>query len=203
MTADGRPVKKKERENSEIILFVGAKRALIGGLLAAATALLGQLLVGRVYSSIEALRLLEASIPSARSVGTAVVTASATILALMLTMLGLSRQDGDQLSRRFFKEVEQIGLFTSISLVASILLLVLLSFPVQESGDLPSSWYSIIYYILTTATALIAGLLVAVVLLLYSTIRSLFEIVVPSPETESDQESLSSAGPEPSVDPLE
>ncbi len=65
----------------------------MGGLLAAGIALVGQWFVGKVYNDSEALKLIEAMVPSSRAVGTSVVTASGTILALMLTMLSLTNQE--------------------------------------------------------------------------------------------------------------
>src|SRR5205085_9497203 len=90
--------------------------ALVGGLLAVATVLVGQWFIGRIYSGSEARNLLEAMINSALWLGGSVVTASATILALMLTMLSLSDQSKIDFDKYFFKRIEQIGILTTISL---------------------------------------------------------------------------------------
>ncbi|MDQ4076029.1 MAG: hypothetical protein M3220_07260 [Chloroflexota bacterium] len=170
---------RQQRQQSEHILCVGAKQALIGALLAAGVAIGGQLIVGQVYSGTEARRLLEALIPSARSVGTGVVSASATILALMLAMLSLSRHATSQLDMLFFKRVQQIGLLSTGALAAGILLLLLLSIPLQESKNLPAGWYSTVYYLLVALTAAVAALLVAIVLMLYNALQSLIHVLRP------------------------
>ncbi len=183
-----------QQQQSAHTLFVGARRALVGGLLAAAVTLGGQLLVGQVYNGAEARSLLQAFVPSARSVGTAVAGASATILALMLTMLGLTRKADNQLDRVFYKRVERIGLLSTIALAGSALLLLLLSIPLDQSQHLPGNWYSYLYYTLIGATAALAGLLVAIVLMLYNAIQSLIQVISPDAYSAGSGSGDSSAG---------
>ncbi len=175
------------RQESERILFIGAKRALIGGLLAGGVAVIGQYLVGRIYTDTEARRLLEAMMPSARSVGTGVVTASATTLALMLTMLSLSRHTASELEATFFIQIRRIGLLSTTALIASVLLLLMLSIPLQETENLPASWYSTVYYVFITLTAGVTGLLVAIVLMLYNAMQSLIAVLHTDLKTRSSQ----------------
>jgi hypothetical protein len=176
-------------QQGEQTLFVGAERALIGGLLAAGVAAGGQWFVGQVYSGVEARNLLEAMLPSARSVGSAVVTASGTILALMLTMLSLTSQAKSGFDRVFYKRIERIGLLSTIALAMGTLLLLLLSIPLQESQQVPSSWYRYVYYLLIALTAGLSGLLVAIVLMLYNAITSLIMVLGPG-----SQDAASSSG---------
>ncbi len=173
--ADGHEDEESQQQ-SQHLLFVGAKRALVGGLLAGGVAIVGQYLVGRVYTGAEARQLLQAVVPSARSLGTSVVTASSTILALMLTMISLSRHATSQLEQTFFKRIQRIGLLSTVGLIAAMLLLLFLSIPIQESDQLPASWYSIVYYTLTI-TAAVTGLLVAIVLMLYNAMGSLVKVL--------------------------
>lgn len=170
---------KEQSQEGERILFVGAKRALIGGLLAGGTAIAGQLVVGQIYGGTEARRFLEAMIPSSRYVGSGVITASATILALMLTMLSLSRHATSSLESEFFKRVEQIGLLSTIGLIGSVLLLLLLSMPIEESQQLPSSWYTFVYYFFVALTAGVAGTLVTIVLMLYNALKTIITVLSP------------------------
>lgn len=174
----------------EQTLFVGAKRALIGGLLAAGVAVGGQWFVGQVYSGLEARNLLEAMMPSARSVGSAVVTAAGTILALMLTMLSLTSQAKSGFDRVFYKRIERIGLLSTIALAMGTLLLLLLSIPLQESQQVPPSWYRYVYYLLIALTAGLSGLLVAIVLMLYNAITSLLTVLRPGSRMEVSRTGL-------------
>lgn len=180
-----RPARGTSDQQGEEILFVGAKRALIGGLLAAGVAAGGQWFVGQVYSGTEARNLLEAMMPSARSVGSAVVTAAGTILALMLTMLSLTSQAKSSFDRVFYQRVERIGLLSTIALAMGTLLLLFLTVPLQESQQVPSSWYSYVYYILIALTASLSGLLVAIVLMLYNAMTSLIQVLRPGHQSEA------------------
>lgn len=175
-----------KREHGEYVLFIGAKRALFGGILAAAVTIGGQFLVGQVYSGTKALQMIQALVPSARAVGTGAVGATATILALMLTMLSLGRRVTGELGKHFFKRIERIGLISTILLIISILLLLILSIPLEESEKLPTSWYRIVYYTLITMTAVIAALLVAIVLMLYNAMESLITVLAPKSQPQEE-----------------
>jgi hypothetical protein len=173
----GKDTASSRRKESEHLLFIGAKRALIGGLIAGGVVLGGQFLVGRIYSGTEARRLMEAVVPSSRAVGTGVVGASATILALMLTMLSMSQSVTSRLGAIFYERVERIGLLSTIAMVSGVILLLMLNIPLQESKQLPSSWYTIVYYALIAVTAGVSGMLVAIVLMLYNAMQSLIKVL--------------------------
>lgn len=190
----GRSGASQSQQEGERVLFIGAKRALIGGLLAASVALAGQWFVGQVYSGSEARQLIEALVPSARSVGTSVVTASGTILALMLTMLSLTSQAETSFDSSFYQRVQRIGLLSTIALAAGILLLLLLSIPLQESKNLPGSWYSMIYYLLIALTASLAGLLIAIVLMLLNAVTSLIAVLRPNKDADVTRQGKTGAG---------
>jgi hypothetical protein len=175
---------KTNFKREESALFAGDLLALFGGVLAAAIALVGQWLIGRVYSGAEARELIGSMLNSALFFAASVVTASATILALMLTMLSLSDQSKIDFDKVFFQRIEQIGVMSTISLASSILLLLFLSIPVQESDKVPTNWFTTIYYILIIALALLAGLLVSVVLMLLNAIRSLIANVRPDDDDD-------------------
>jgi hypothetical protein len=176
----------KKREEGQSSLFFGSKKALIGGIIAGSIALGGQWLVGQIYSGWEARRLLESVISSALFFGSSIVTAAATILALMLTMLGLTHQSESEFDPVFYKRIERISLLSTISLVGGVLLLQFLSIPLQESDEVPAYWYKIIYYILIVSIAGLAGLVVGIVLMLFNSIRSLIKVISPNIEEEVD-----------------
>jgi len=178
-------VKSGSQKESES-LFFGDMWAFLGGILAALIALVGQWLIGRIYSGDQAQNLIEAMLNAALFFASAIVTASATILALMLTMLSLSDQTKIDFDKIFFQRIERIGVLTTISLASSILLLLFLSIPVKESRNLPPNWFATIYYVLIVSLALLAGLLVSVVLMLMNAIRSLIAGVRPDDKDEDE-----------------
>ncbi len=167
------------RQQGAQILFKGERLAWLGGLLAGVIAFGAQMLVGFVYNGFEAHDLLQALIPTADSLGGAVVQASATILALMLTLLGLSQKELGDLERDFFRRIQRIALLSSIALASAILLLLFLSVPLQQSKTLPVNWFQIIYYVLLVIIAGIAGLVVAIVIMLYDAIAGMIRAVRP------------------------
>lgn len=179
LTQKNSSTRKKDEQKGKHTLFIGSKKALLGGVLAAAIALAGQWLIGQVYSGYEARRLLEAMTTSAHYLGGAVVTASATIIALMLTMLSLTNQAKKDFETVFYKRIERIGVLATISLIGGILLLLFLSVPLQEADTVPSRWFTSIYYVLISFLAILSGLLVAIVLMLLNAMTSLIDVVRP------------------------
>lgn len=174
--------------HSQHLLFYGSNKAMYGGLLAGAIALGGQWLVGQVYNGYEARQLLESVAASSLYLGSSIVTASATIIALMLTMLSMSKNSDSQFDSVFYKQIQIIATLSSVALSAGILLLLFLSIPLQESEQVPSSWYRTIYYILITFVAVLSGLSVGIVLMLLSTINSLINVVKPTVEQVKERE---------------
>lgn len=185
---------RDEREHSETsqrrgehTLFEGAKRAWFGGLLAAIVALIGQWFVGQIYSGYKARELLEAVVGAALFLASSVVTAAATIIALMLTMLSLTKQSDDEFDPVFFKQIQQIAMLSTIALVGGILLLLFLSMPLQESDQVPTHWFTTVYYVLIVFVAGLSGLLVGIVLMLLNAVNSLIDVVRPTVDEEVEQ----------------
>ncbi len=178
---------ESDQQKGKNTLFIGGKKALVGGILAAGIALAGQWLIGQIYSGYEARKLLEASAASAHYLGSAVVTASATIIALMLTMLSLSNQADGDFDTFFYRRIEKIGLLATVSMIGGILLLLFLSVPLQEADTVPSRWFTTIYYVLISFLAILSGMLVAIVLMLLNAMTSLINVV--RPEANEDEES--------------
>ena len=179
-----KPSKKRTGKSN---LYTGGRRALIGGVLAASVALVGQWMVGRVYSGYEALQLLEGLNSAALFLGSSVVTASATILALMLTLLSLTDQTDSDFDIDFYHRIKRIGLMATVAFSGGMILLLFLSVPIKESDNVPSRWFTIIYYILVTFSAVLSGLLVSLVLMLFNAVTSLIDVVRPSVNDEDKE----------------
>lgn len=190
MSYEGKNRTTKPDENqkeAEHKLFLGSKKALIGGILAGSIALGGQWFVGQVYSGYQARQLLEAVASSSLYLGSSVVTASATIIALMLTMISLTKQTEGEFDAVFFKRIQRIGLLSTAAMISGIILLLFLNIPVQESDQIPAHYFRNLYYFLITFVAGLSGLLVAIVLMLLNAINSLIDVVRPSTDEEVKQ----------------
>ncbi len=175
---------EENQKKAEHKLFLGSKKARVGGILAGSIALGGQWFIGQVYSGYQARQLLEAPASSSLYLGSSVVTASATIIALMLTMISLTKQTEGEFDAVFFKRIQRIGLLSTAAMISGIILLLFLNIPLQESDQVPASYFTIVYYILITFVAGLSGLLVAIVLMLLNAINSLIDVVRPSTDAE-------------------
>lgn len=176
-----------KQHKGEHTLFSGDNKAIYGGLLTVAVAFGGQWLTGVAFDGYEARQLLEASASSALYFGSAVVTASATIIALMLTMIGLTKQADSEFDTVFFKRIQRIGQFSTAALTAGVLLLLFLSIPLEESDKIPTDYFKTIYYILITYVAGVSGLVVAIVLMLLNAMNSLIDVVSPTADEEVEK----------------
>lgn len=168
----------QESTNNEL-LFLGARRALIGGLVAGGIALAAQFAIGQIYSGAEARQLLEAMIPSARALSGGIVTASASIIALMLTLLSFSHQTSGEFEKVYFERVQRIALFSAIALAGSILLMLLMTMPITKSDNAPDTWFKVFYYAFIVIAAGLSGLFVAVVMMLYNAIQGVVRVLQP------------------------
>lgn len=151
------------------------KREVIGGVLATFVLVVGAVSVGHI-SGAEAKVLLESMLPTARFLYSGVITASATILALMLTLLSLSVNTQGKLDSRHYQRVQKIALIDTVAFVTGMTLLVFLVVPLEESQEVAPYWYQVFYYVTIGGSALLSGLLVTVVLMLYTTVRDMIEI---------------------------
>lgn len=122
-------------------------------------------------------RLLEAALATIRFIGSAIVTAAATVLALMLTLLGLSIDVDREIDTEFYQELRKIALLDVVAFAAGCLLLTVLVVPFGDEASLSSTVYTVLYYSLTTATAIAMGLLLSVMFALYGAFRDLIAML--------------------------
>lgn len=159
------------------------KKALIGGSVAAVIIFLGSWSVGRLSSG-EALQLLQSIQPTIRFMASSVMTATATILALILTMLSFTSSRDKKFKADFFNKVQLIAKITTITFIAALVLLMFLGVPFLESEKNLRVYYSVIYYFIQVYAALVGGALITIMVLLYDAAANI--IVFLHPEAESE-----------------
>ena len=142
------------------------------------------LLTGRIYGEAEAVDLLESIKGSSLYFGSAVATASATILALMLTLLSVTSQVETSFDRSTYKGIRVIGALSTITFIGSVLLLLLLSLPIGEYDSIGKVWYAFLYYVLCTLNGLLAGVMIFSVLILFETITTLISRLAPEADED-------------------
>lgn len=152
------------------------KRALWGGIIAAIITGGGAFFLGSL-SGYEAKSLIKSSLPGINTLCNTIVLASATILALLLTLISVSSGTDSKLKNEHYHHVLLIANIDTIVFVAAMIVFQVLNIPITEAENVPSSWYSVIYYTSLFLSAILSGGLISVVLMLYNAVTSIIKIV--------------------------
>ena len=120
--------------------------------------------------------MVEAILPTTRFLCSATMTASAAILALMLTVLGLTTGADVKLNTTFYRRIKQIAFYDMIVLCYAVSFLVLQCIPVTKSEEIPAWWYPSVYYGMLAASAILGGGMIAIVSMLYAAISNLIDV---------------------------
>lgn len=162
-------------ERIGIDVAVDPWKAVLGGGIAVLVSVAGSWTVGQLHGA-DGLVLLQAMLPTTRFLCSAMMTATATILALMLTVLGVSSNASSTFHAAHFKRLGQIALLDMIAFIGATVLLLVLNIPLEESDSVSMYWYNVAYYTVLFTSSLLGGLLVAVVLMLYSAVKDMIHI---------------------------
>ncbi len=157
-------------------MLVRHRMPIYGGVLTTVFTGLAVYFLGNL-SGHEAMQLLETSLPRVSMLLNTIILGSATILALLLTLLGISSGAESRLKKTHYRQVLSLARFDSFLFVVALILFQLFSFPVTEAENVATEWYKIIYWCVLFASSLLSGLMVAVILMLYSTIHNIICIV--------------------------
>ncbi|NEN24221.1 hypothetical protein G3O08_11980 [Cryomorpha ignava] len=152
------------------------RRPLWGGLIASAIIGVGIYYLGNL-SQYEARELLGKSIPGFNMLCNTVVLASATILALLLTVLGISSTSKSHLSQTHYHQVALLAKWDTIIFIAAITLFQFSNIPITEAENFPKDWYNLLYWATLISSSLLCGGTVAVILMLYNTVTNMIDIV--------------------------
>lgn len=152
------------------------KRAIIGGIVSTLFMAIGTFVLGEV-SGFQARELLATSLSGINMLCNTVILGASTILALMLTLLSLSRAAESHLSKTHYRHVLIIAKADTILIIVAVITFMLLNLPITETNELPNSWFAVIYYISLGMAAVIGGGFIAVITMLYGTIANVILIV--------------------------
>lgn len=164
---------------------VDTTRALIGGLLAAATTLIGGWTVGTA-TGMETFALLQTSLETARSFAGTITLALGNILALMLTLISLSAATNIDLKYGHYLRIKQISWVTACTLIAAILIYLLLNVPLSEAEEKTLPWFAYVYYTTLAASSLLGGALISIVLMLYNAAKDIIYVLAPKEDLGKD-----------------
>lgn len=153
-----------------------SKGPLLGGSISAVVTLGGAWLIGRI-SGVEASILLQDSIPTVNMLCNTIILASATILALILALLGMSIKTNSKLKEIHYKRIHEIARFDTILFIATMVIFLLMNIPITESDKMTENSLKVAYYLTLGGASLLGGMQVAVVLMLYGTVTDIIHIV--------------------------
>lgn len=157
--------------------------ALVGGAVSTLMIAVAVIIVGNV-SGYSALTRLESALPTIQFLCSTVATGGVTILALMVTLLGLSHSVDTELERVHYHRIKQIAYMATLAVAAAIFLLVFLSIPVGDSEEVVVTYAEVVYYGVIMLSSVLGGLMITLVLMLLSAVKGLLHIVAPSLEKE-------------------
>lgn len=152
------------------------KRALLAGTIALFILSVGAYTIGNV-SGYEAKVLLKSSLAGINMLSNTIILASATILALLLTVLGISSNLNNKIKKEHYKHILLVAKFDTIVFVVALISFLIFNLPITESDSVPSNWYTIIYYATLAISSILGASLIVVVLMLYSTVATMIKSI--------------------------
>lgn len=182
MTSQREASESREDAASRDDRRVDLRWAAAGGVAAAIIGFSGMAVVGRV-TALEARRLVDAVLPTARFAASSYIAGGASILALMLTLITFSISHDLEFRASHYRRIREIAALTTAVIVASVLLLMFLSFPIGES-DVNGDLHLWVYYAILLGAAATGGTFISVILMLFYAVRQL--IGVGEDETSSE-----------------
>lgn len=152
------------------------KRTIIGGVLSLLVIISGFLILGSL-SGYEAKVLIKNSITDLNTLCNTIALASATILALLLTLLSLSSGTNSKLKKDHYQHVRIIEKVGTAVFICAVIGFLLFNLPITESDMVPNNWYSVIYFLSLGFSSILSASLIIVVLMLYNTVVNIIKIV--------------------------
>ena len=140
----------------------------------------GRQAIGTVYGTAEAVDLLNALSRAGLYLGSAIATASATTIALMLTLIGMIRRLDEDFDRLAYRNVALVARLWTMTLLTALLLLMAFTLPIGQFDDLPSGWFETLYNGLYAASVCMVGLAGSTVVLIYTTLVTVIAKITPS-----------------------
>ncbi|HAV53904.1 MAG TPA: hypothetical protein DCX41_03100 [Aequorivita sp.] len=152
------------------------KRSIYGGVATFLFMGLGAFLLGNL-SGYEAKVLIDTSLSGISMLCNTIVLGSATILALLLTLLGISSGVESKIKKVHYYQVLNIAKLDTLLFIGALLLFQFFNIPITESENLPTSWFAYIYWATLFFSSLLSGFMVTVILMLFTTFRNIINIM--------------------------
>lgn len=154
------------------------KPALISLSIAIITTVIVIFTTGQIYGAEEAKDLLTAIQKTSLYYGSTIAGASATILALMLTMFSMVIGKDDPNEETFIR-LHAISTLCVLAFIGALFLLLCISFPVVDFEKVPSHFYKYIFYIICGWNGMLAAYMIATILILRDLVSHLIGTLSP------------------------
>lgn len=148
--------------------------ALVGGGVAVVALFVTIILIGRV-GSFEAPVIIEAAVSTAHFFAAAAVGGSLTVLALLLTLLGLSLGSEYHFSDALYTRAAFLTRLSVTSIILGTAILLASAMPIGEVDQL-AIYHDIFYYGLSAALSILGGLVISMGLLIGVILRGITDI---------------------------
>lgn len=135
--------------------------------------------IGNIYGAAQAVDLLEALSRAGLYLGSAIATASATTIALMLTLIGLIKRMNEEFDHQAYRNVELVARLSTVTLLIALFLLMAFALPVGEFEEMPRKWFENLYNVLYYGTVFMVGTAAATVVLIYTTLLQVIVKITP------------------------
>lgn len=160
--------------------------AVAAGLFSVAVAVGVRFGVGTAYNAYEARKLMHSLVDGSLYLVSTTGTASATIVALMLTLLGLATSVDHTFSRALYGQIRWISILAGTTLAGSVVTLLLMSIPLEDSDEFPHELIPAVYYTVSGLVAALSGLLIAVVVMLVTAVLGLIRTLAPDADVTEE-----------------
>jgi hypothetical protein len=136
----------------------------------------------RFFQELPSFQLVDALQDTSRTLCFAGITASATILPLMLTIFSFARRADAEFDPWFYERIKTISWICCASFFAGLVTLVVLSAPIGDMTQVGNDWYQIFYYVIVGGLSTLVGLLAAQLVMLYYAIIHVLRRLNPKSE---------------------
>lgn len=148
--------------------------AVLGGLLAAIGLFATTVAVGTI-GDFEALRIIEAVLPTSRFLASTAIGTGVTVLALLLTLIGLGFNSVTPLPASLFTRARVIVTMSFLAIAIGTGLLVAVNVPIESMEQLTAT-YDVMYYALAVAISILGGVLMALGFMISATLIALMRL---------------------------
>lgn len=154
--------------------------ATIGGILGAGSTAFVYFGLQRIFQHLPVYQLIDAMHGTSNTLCFAGITASATILPLMLTIFSFARRAETDFNPWFYKRIKLIALLCTVAFVTGLFTLMVLSAPIGDMDEVSPTWFKVFYYTIVAGLAGMVGVLVMILILLVYSILHIINQLEPA-----------------------